>query len=101
MRLSDAGLRRRQTKLLYLDHRPPPWLTEDATRDRSNRLLDSSADGDRCATLKRSRLRRYLALTRQLKRSTKVSRICTAMTTVDLASDTSPEASPRLTLTGS
>ena len=40
MRLSDAGLRRRQTKALYLDHRPPPWLTEDATRDRSNRLLD-------------------------------------------------------------
>jgi len=31
MRLSDAGLRRRQTKLIYLDHRPPPWLIEDAT----------------------------------------------------------------------
>ena len=31
MRLSDAGLRQRQTKLLYLNHRPPPWLTEDAT----------------------------------------------------------------------
>jgi hypothetical protein len=30
MRLSDAGLRRRQTKLLYPNHRPPPWLTEDA-----------------------------------------------------------------------
>jgi len=39
MRLSDAGLRRRQTKLIYLNHRPPPWLTEDATRDRSNRWL--------------------------------------------------------------
>src|SRR6202035_1526713 len=39
MRLSDAGLRCRQTKVLYPDHRLPPWLTEDATRDRSNRLL--------------------------------------------------------------
>jgi hypothetical protein len=25
------------TKLIYPDHRPPPWLTEDAARDRSNR----------------------------------------------------------------
>jgi len=41
MRLSDAGLRRRQTKALYLNHRLPPWLNEDATRDRSNRLLDA------------------------------------------------------------
>jgi len=39
MRLSDAGLRQRQTKALYFNHQPPPWLTEDATRDRSNRLL--------------------------------------------------------------
>jgi hypothetical protein len=39
MRLSDAGLRRRPMKLIYLNHRLPPWLTEDATRDRSNRLL--------------------------------------------------------------
>jgi hypothetical protein len=39
MRLSDAGLRQRQTKALYLNHRPPPWLTEDDSRDRSNRLL--------------------------------------------------------------
>jgi len=31
MRLSDAGLRRHPTKLIYLNHRPPPWLTEDAT----------------------------------------------------------------------
>jgi len=31
MRLSGAGVRRRQTKLLYLNHRLPPWLTEDAT----------------------------------------------------------------------
>jgi len=30
MRLSDAGLRQRPTKLIYLNHRPPPWLTEDA-----------------------------------------------------------------------
>ena len=44
MRLSDAGLRQRQTKTLYPNHRPPPWLIEDAPRDRSNRLL---ADGPR------------------------------------------------------
>jgi hypothetical protein len=31
MRLSDAGLRCRQTKVLYLNHRLPPWLTEAAT----------------------------------------------------------------------
>src|SRR5260221_200658 len=39
MRLSDAVLGQRPTKLIYLNHRPPPWLTEDAARDRSNRLL--------------------------------------------------------------
>jgi len=39
MRLSDAGLRCRQTKLIYPDHPFPPWRTEDATRDRSNRLF--------------------------------------------------------------
>src|ERR1700733_11409083 len=31
MRLSDAGLRRRPTKLIYPHHRLPPWLTEYAT----------------------------------------------------------------------
>jgi len=31
MKLSDAGLRRRATKLIYPDHRPTPWLTEDTT----------------------------------------------------------------------
>jgi hypothetical protein len=30
MRLSDAGLRRPQAKLIYADHRPSPWHTEDA-----------------------------------------------------------------------
>ena len=30
MRLSDARLRYRKTKLIYLNHRLPPWLTEDA-----------------------------------------------------------------------
>src|ERR1700721_1308725 len=40
MRLSDAGLWRRQTKMLYPNHRLPPQLNESATRDRSNRLLD-------------------------------------------------------------
>jgi hypothetical protein len=42
MRLSDAGLRRRQTELIYYpNHLPAPSLTEAATRDRSNRLLDA------------------------------------------------------------
>ena len=46
MRLSDAGLRQRPTKLLYPNHRPAPFLTEaTTTRDRSNRLLDA----DPCA----------------------------------------------------
>jgi hypothetical protein len=40
MRLSDARLRCRETDLIYPDHLPSPWLTEDAARDRSNRLLD-------------------------------------------------------------
>ena len=31
MRLSDGGLRQRQTKLIYPDHRLPPWLTEVTT----------------------------------------------------------------------
>ena len=42
MRLSDARLRRRTTNLIYPDHRNPHWPTEDAPRDRSNRLLDAS-----------------------------------------------------------
>ena len=43
MRLSDAGPRMRQTKLIYPDHQLPPWLTEGETHDRSNRLLDDSS----------------------------------------------------------
>jgi hypothetical protein len=39
MKLSGAGLRQREPKRIYPNHRLPPWLTEDATRDRSNRLL--------------------------------------------------------------
>jgi hypothetical protein len=39
MRLSDTGLRQRQTKALYPNHRLPPWPNEDEARDRSNRLL--------------------------------------------------------------
>lgn len=42
MRLSDAGPRR-QAKAVYPDHQFPPWFTEDATRDRSNRLLGTRA----------------------------------------------------------
>jgi hypothetical protein len=34
MRLSDAWLRQRQTKTPYSNHQLPPWLTDDATRDR-------------------------------------------------------------------
>jgi hypothetical protein len=30
MRLSDVGRHRHQTKLIYPDHPPSPWLTEDA-----------------------------------------------------------------------
>jgi hypothetical protein len=43
MRLSDAGLRRHKSKLIYLNHRLAPWLNEDDTRDRSNRLLGGDA----------------------------------------------------------
>jgi len=34
MRLRDAGLRQCQTKALYFNHRPSPWPTKDATRER-------------------------------------------------------------------
>ena len=34
-------MRCRQTKLIYAHHPPPPWLIEDAPRDRSSRLLGS------------------------------------------------------------
>jgi hypothetical protein len=44
MRLSDAGTRCHQSKLIYPTHRLPPWLTEDAARDRSNRLLGEARD---------------------------------------------------------
>jgi hypothetical protein len=48
MRLSDARLRRQRAKLIYPDHRPAPWLTEDAiSRDRSNRLLDVCVPAER------------------------------------------------------
>jgi hypothetical protein len=40
MRLSDARVRCRKTKLIYLNNRLPPWLTEAAARDGSNRLLE-------------------------------------------------------------
>jgi hypothetical protein len=41
--LSDARLRRLKAKLIYPNHRLPPWPNEDATpRDRSNRLLAGS-----------------------------------------------------------
>jgi hypothetical protein len=40
MRLSDARLRRHQTKLLDPNHRLPPGSPKKPPRDRSNRLLD-------------------------------------------------------------
>src|ERR1700742_1810185 len=43
IRLSDAGLRQRQTELLNPNHRPSPWPTEDAgSRARSSRLLGAN-----------------------------------------------------------
>jgi hypothetical protein len=39
MRLSDAGLRQRQTKLIYLNHRSLLGSPKTRPRDRSNRLL--------------------------------------------------------------
>jgi hypothetical protein len=41
MRLGDAGLHQRRTKVLYPNHRLPSWLTKGVTRDRSNRLLET------------------------------------------------------------
>jgi hypothetical protein len=41
IRLSDAGLRYRQTKLLYPDHRLPPWLTRRDPRSL-HRLLENT-----------------------------------------------------------
>src|ERR1700720_2572528 len=43
MRLSDAGLRCRKTKLIYPDHRLPSWPTEDA----APRSLEPIVRGDR------------------------------------------------------
>jgi hypothetical protein len=42
MRLSDAGMRRPKTKLIYYNHKPSPWLTEDAP-PRSLELMVRSA----------------------------------------------------------
>ncbi len=39
MRLSDAGCVDEKRRLIYLNHRPSPWFTEDAARDRSKQLL--------------------------------------------------------------
>jgi hypothetical protein len=41
MRLSDAGLRRRPTKLIYPNHRPLLGSPKTRPRDRSNRLLEA------------------------------------------------------------
>src|SRR5580658_22110 len=49
MRLSDAEVRHRQTEPLNPNHRSPPWFTEDAPRDRSNRLLGFTKNLNHCA----------------------------------------------------
>jgi hypothetical protein len=53
MRLSDAGMRRRQTKQIYLDHQLPPWLTEGAV-PRS--LQPIVVRHDQCAPMAQSTL---------------------------------------------
>ena len=61
IRLSDAGLRQRQTELIYPNHRPPPWPTEDASsRARSSRLLGANTAKFRRA-MRFVRLRAYSA----------------------------------------
>jgi hypothetical protein len=45
MRLSDAGLRRTKTKLIYPNHRFPPWPTEDATRDSLPLIVGADEHG--------------------------------------------------------
>jgi hypothetical protein len=62
MRLSDEGLHQPETKLIYPNHRLAPWFTEDATRDRSNRLLESVSFGkrrDKCPKSNRNEIRNY------------------------------------------
>jgi hypothetical protein len=71
MRLSDAGLHPRQTKALYPNHRLPPWPTENATRDRSNRLLGTCAgpiNANHAAGI--HRLVTHILATSRLKQST-------------------------------
>jgi hypothetical protein len=61
LRLSDAGLRCRQTKLLYPNHRLPSWLSEDVT-PRSLELLDSVSFAerrDKCPKSNRNEIRDY------------------------------------------
>jgi hypothetical protein len=45
IRLSDARLRRRPTKLVYLKHPLPPWLTEDVPAIARTVEMDSSWNG--------------------------------------------------------
>jgi integrase len=54
MRLSDAGLRRRRTKPLYLSHLLPPWLNGDDTP----RSLEALVRGLRCIRGNVTRARR-------------------------------------------
>jgi hypothetical protein len=50
MRLSDAGLRRHESKLLYPNHRPTPWLPEDAAPRSLEPIVRWVAEADTGAT---------------------------------------------------
>ena len=62
IRLSDARLRRQQSKLIYPNHRLPPWPTEAATRERSNRLLDVIATSTKVSSGAQMRVENALSL---------------------------------------
>jgi hypothetical protein len=52
MRLSDARVRSRKTKLIYANHRPPPWLTGNDTPRSPEPIV-------RCLVLRSGIVRRY------------------------------------------
>src|ERR1700683_4345460 len=45
MRLSDAGMRCRPTKLIYPDHPPTPWFSENTTPGSLQPIVGSPALG--------------------------------------------------------
>jgi hypothetical protein len=62
MRLSHAGLRRRETKPIHPHHRLSPWFTEDAARDRSNRLLEGARRGSKQGSPRRKVLTQTMSI---------------------------------------